>query len=74
MSKYNQTWWYRSTNADGTRNSAFASDYAKTHPLDDFAETIAAYFLQKAGLPWYQSTDGSGASAIAQKTRLLDWL
>lgn len=64
IDKYGETWWYRT----GTE---FASSYAATHPLDDFAETFSAYFLQRAGLPWY-SSDGAGAAAIPTKVALMD--
>jgi hypothetical protein len=62
--KYGETWWYL-TDAD------FASGYAKTHPLDDFAESFSAYFLWRAGLPWY-TTDGVGAADIPEKYELID--
>jgi hypothetical protein len=32
------------------KDSAFVSDYAKTDPYEDFAESFAAHFLQRAGL------------------------
>ena len=64
IDRYSETWWYR-TSTD------FASDYAQTHPLEDFAESFAAYFLQLAGLPWY-SGDGQGATAIPDKIALID--
>lgn len=57
-------WWYK-TKAD------FASTYAKTHPCEDWAESFAATFLQKAGLGWYGS-DGNGASAIPDKVNLIN--
>jgi hypothetical protein len=62
--RYGETWWYR-TSPD------FASDYAKSHPFEDFAESFAAYFLEEVNLPWY-SSDGQGASAIPSKIRLID--
>src|SRR5262249_6782651 len=34
---YNQTWWYKT-------DTAFASNYARTHPMEDFAESFASYF------------------------------
>ncbi len=64
IDKYGQTWWYR-------KGTEFASGYAATHPLDDFGESFAAYFLQRAGLPWY-SGDGTGATAIPNKIALMD--
>jgi hypothetical protein len=64
IDKCGETWWFRT----GTE---FASSYATTHPLDDFAETFAAYFLQRAGLPWY-SSDGLGAAAVPNKIALMD--
>ena len=61
---YGQTWWYLT-------NSGFASSYAKTHPLEDFAESFAACFLQRAGKGWYWS-DGVGAKAIPAKINLIN--
>jgi hypothetical protein len=63
--KYGQRWWYR-------RSAGFASTYAMSHPLDDFAESFAAYFLEKAGLVWYNSMDGLGAVAMSAKFDLID--
>jgi hypothetical protein len=59
------SWWYQT-------NSAFASNYAKNHPNEDFCESFAAYFLQRAGLPWYSSKDGTGAAAIPGKINVID--
>ena len=64
ITRYGETWWYR-------KSTDFASNYAKTHPVEDFAESFTAYFLQMAGLPWY-SSDGSGAAAIPEKIALID--
>ncbi len=40
-SQYGQTWWYLTNRSNG-----FISGYASNHPLEDFAETFAAYFLR----------------------------
>jgi hypothetical protein len=39
---YSETWYYKT-------DSSFVSNYAKSHPEEDFAETFAAYFLQRGG-------------------------
>jgi hypothetical protein len=61
------------TNGDGTwdyrANAAFASNYAKGHPNDDFAESFSAYFMMRAGWGFY---NGAGASAIPAKIALID--
>lgn len=65
INKYGESWWYNP-------NAAFASNYAKTHPKDDFAESFSAAFLQRAGLGFYNPSDGSGASAIPAKVNLIN--
>ena len=67
IDRYGETWWYLTS-------TAFASTYATTHPVEDFSESFAAYFLDRAGLGWY-SSDGSGASRRprqAQRDRFVD--
>jgi RTX calcium-binding nonapeptide repeat (4 copies) len=58
-----RSWWYKA-------DAAFASDYARTNPREDFGESVTAYFLQKAGLPW--SGLGEGAAAIPAKIGVID--
>jgi len=68
IEKYGETWWYNT-------NAAFASNYAQTHPLDDFAESFAAYFSQtRENLAWYNPRPGGGggASDIPDKIKLID--
>ena len=50
-------WWYLTS-------SGFASDYAKTDPQEDYAESFSAYFMQRAGWSYY---NGPGAGAIPGK-------
>lgn len=55
--------WYFWTDAE------FATGYASNHPVDDFAESFAAYFLDRAG--WA----GGGAENIPGKIQFIDnWL
>ena len=58
-------WWFKTT-------SEFASSYAKSTPNEDFAESFAAFFSQRAGWTFYK---GTGASAIPTKIGLFNqWL
>ena len=50
-------WWYLTS-------SDFASNYAKTNPGEDYAESFSAYFMQRAGWSYY---NGIGADAIPGK-------
>ena len=52
--------WYLKT-------ATFASTYAKTNENEDFAESFAAYFTQRAGWTYY---NGAGAAAIPAKMTL----
>lgn len=62
---YGETWYFSS-------NAEFASDYAMNHPHEDFAESFAAYFVDRAGWNWGQ---GGGAAAIPGKIQIIDnWL
>jgi hypothetical protein len=61
----NVLWWYKTS-------STFASGYAKVDPVEDFAESFAASFLQRAGLSWYKPNDGLGAIAIPAKVNLIN--
>jgi hypothetical protein len=65
VTKYGETWWRKA-------NAPMVSEYAATHPLDDFAESFAAYFLQKGGYSWYFPEDGQGAVAAKAKMDLID--
>jgi hypothetical protein len=67
IDRYNEIWWYKT-------DAKFVSWYAKTHPLDDFAESFAAYFLQKAGRSWsdMRPEDGPGAAAIPDKIAVIE--
>ena len=58
-------------------STEYVSDYAKSGWNDDFAETFAAYFTQKAGRAWYNpKKDGTGGAAAASvKVLFIDaWL
>jgi hypothetical protein len=54
----NQAWWYLTS-------AAFASTYARTDPNEDFAESFAEYFMQRAG-------QTSTANAIPAKISFVD--
>ena len=70
VEKYGETWWYET---DSPKDPNFVSDYAKSHPLDDFAESFAAYFLWRAGLAWYNAGPGElGAAGSPEKYTLID--
>jgi len=57
------------------KDSAFAGRYARTGPLEDFSESFAAYFLQKAGRSWSEHISGGGPAAIGDKIKLIgEWL
>lgn len=56
--------WYYLTTAQ------FVSDYAKTIPGEDFAESFAAYFMQRVG--WRFPRVGTPISEIAGKMRFLN--
>lgn len=45
VSKYGENWAYKS-------NSQFVSSYATAHPMEDFAESFAAYFLNEMDIAW----------------------
>jgi hypothetical protein len=64
---YAETWWYKTKSAFTGTNSN-----ARFHPVDDFAESFTAYFLQKANLPWYKQPDGTGATDIPDKVNLIN--
>jgi hypothetical protein len=62
---YNETWFYKT-------DTAFASNYARTHPMEDFAESFASYFHMKeaadrlaVGQQWAVPTHAQGADAIS---------
>jgi hypothetical protein len=60
-------WWYRT-------DAAFASEYAKGSPNEDFAESFAAYFTQRAGWPFYNNDRPDvvdGADAIPDKIQII---
>jgi Mlc titration factor MtfA (ptsG expression regulator) len=67
IAAYDETWEYKT-------NSALVSEYAKSHPHEDFAESFAAYFLQKAGLQWSDGrpNQGKGAAAIPTKITFIE--
>jgi hypothetical protein len=69
IDRYNSTWWYKAS-------TPFVSSYARTHPSDDFAESFAAYFIQKAGRNWadYRSEGGRGAADIPDKAGFIEAL
>jgi Ca2+-binding RTX toxin-like protein len=55
---------------DYRANAAFASNYAKGSPNEDFAESFSAYFALRAGWTFYNDDNGaapSGAAAIPDK-------
>jgi Ca2+-binding RTX toxin-like protein len=65
-------WWYRT-------DAAFASDYARSSPNEDFAESFAAFFMAKAGWSFYHNDVGDdaivGAAAIPGKIAILqNWI
>ncbi len=65
-------WWYQT-------NSAFARDYGRTNPKEDFATAFAAYVTHEMGIP-YQGTWKDGNNLIGwynapQKMAFIDsWL
>jgi hypothetical protein len=61
--RYKETWYYKT-------DSASVSSYAKEHPEEDFAESFAAHFLQKAGQAW--DSGGPGAAGIPDKVKFFD--
>jgi Ca2+-binding RTX toxin-like protein len=67
---YGESWWHLT-------DAAFVSsfyDAARSHPVLDFAESFAAYFLQREGLDWY-SPVGYGPTHIPEKIALIDsWI
>jgi hypothetical protein len=66
INKYGETWWYLTA-------APFASDYAKTHPLDDYADSFAAYFVKYAG--WAVPTNVLNPAAIPTKLAVVgQWL
>jgi hypothetical protein len=54
-------WWYR---ADAT----FASDYARTNPKEDLAESFAAYFIQYERRNWSDYKSGGSLSVDNNNT------
>jgi len=59
-------WWYLT-------DAAFASDYAKEYPGEDFAESFSAFFSDRAGWTFYGGEPG--AAAIPEKIALFnEWL
>jgi Raf kinase inhibitor-like YbhB/YbcL family protein len=65
------SWWYRT-------DAQFASDYARSSPMEDFAESFAAYFLQREGKNWqdYRPSDTfKGPDDIKGKIDLIgEWM
>ncbi|MFO0844468.1 MAG: calcium-binding protein [Gemmataceae bacterium] len=58
--------WYLNT-------ATFASNYARTNENEDFAESFAAFFTQRAGWTFYNG--GAGAAAIPAKMAIFSlWL
>ncbi|MFO0879047.1 MAG: hypothetical protein U0840_17020 [Gemmataceae bacterium] len=63
-------WWYLKT-------AQFVSQYAKNTPLDDFAESFAAYFMARCGFRWsdYGKAGDPGVTGAPDKiAHLEDWL
>ena len=53
----NGNWWYRTA-------AGYASEYAKTNPNEDFAESFAAFFTQRAGWTFYNNQPGAAAIPV----------
>ena len=58
--RYGETWWYR-------KNESFLRGYSRSHPVEDFADSFAAYFMDAAGVPWY-----TGAARIPEKIQVIE--
>jgi hypothetical protein len=55
-------------------NSAFASKYARTNPMEDFCESFAAYFLRNADYWTPTPEEGSVAVPTAKNDLIRDWI
>ena len=74
LSGWTDVWFVNWTHDD---DAVFASDYASTHPRDDFAETFAAYFAFENGETFHSFlTDPvDSAAEIQEKIDFMDdWL
>ena len=58
-----EDWWYLAS-------ATFARDYGHRNPLEDFATSMEAYFMDQAGWPYPYA--GGGAAAIPAKMEFLD--
>ena len=61
-------YWYDST------LEGFVSDYAKSNPLEDLAESFANYFMNLGGLSFVGDSGGADISSLPGKTAFLDGL
>lgn len=58
---YEETWVYK-------KSAAFANDYGKTHPWEDFATAFESYFAHEQGRPFI----GDGVGPIPDKWSFID--
>ena len=58
----NGGWYYKT-------DTGFVRDYAKTNPMEDFACTFAAYFMDKISLPYL---DGGSGTPAPDKMAFMD--
>jgi len=72
-------WWWDASkytyggNGWSYRNTAnFASGYGEGHPIEDFAEVFAYYFMDRAGRDFNSQTYVANSSDIADKLDIVD--
>jgi len=64
---YGDDWWY-------LKSTKFVSTYAKNDPVDDFADSFAAYFLRDVGMDFTNTTWFGASSAPTKMTWLTEFV